>query len=108
MAGSGCEVDFVADNKEYVEAKGGYEGEGKRPGAKRTDNVKKAVANASLIKVHYPDIYYVAYFSSKPTKGNSSYQMIETALTGGIIDEVRYIGMTNQITIDDFLPLELQ
>jgi hypothetical protein len=108
MAGSGCEVDFVADNQEYVEAKGGYVGEGKRPGAKRTDNVKKAVANASLIKVHYPDIYYVAYFSSKPKSGNSSYQMIETALQGGIIDEVRYIEMINQITEDDFLPLELE
>lgn len=108
MYGSGCEVDFVADNKEYVEAKGGYDGDGKRPGAKRTDNVKKAVANAALIKVYYPDIYYVAYFSSRPVPSSSSDQMIKAAIKGKIIDEVRYIEMTDQITINDFLPLEIK
>ena len=29
---TGCEVDFVADRIEYVECKGGYNGEHKRPG----------------------------------------------------------------------------
>ena len=49
----GCEVDFRAHSKttfEYIEAKGGLSGEGKRPGAQRTDNVKKAIANGALIK----------------------------------------------------------
>ncbi len=54
IEGTGCEVDFVAGSSnsrlEYVEAKGGQRGLKKRPGAKRTDNVKKAIANAALIK----------------------------------------------------------
>jgi hypothetical protein len=91
MPGTGCEVDFVADNKEYVEAKGGKSGNGKRPGAKRTDNVKKAIANAALIKHKYPDIYYVVYFSAKPDPGSYSEQMILTGLDANLLDEVRYI-----------------
>jgi hypothetical protein len=91
MIGTGCEVDFVADNKEYVEAKGGKGGVGKRPGAKRTDNVKKAIANAALIKCKYPEIYYVVYFSAKPDPGSYSEQMISTALDFNLLDEVRYI-----------------
>jgi hypothetical protein len=108
IAGAGCEIDFLANNQEYVEAKGGYDGSGKRPGAKRTDNVKKAVANGALIKVHHPDIYYVVYFSSKPIPGSSSQQMLNTAVAGKIIDEIRYIEMEDPITIDDFLPLDVE
>ena len=93
--GAGCEIDFLAsdhplDKIEYVEAKGGLDGNGKRPGAKRTDNVKKAIANGSLIKALHPEVYYVVYFSSTPSEGYSS-QMIYTALKYKIIDEVRYI-----------------
>lgn len=91
MLGTGCEVDFLADGIEYVEAKGGREGDGKRPGAKRTDNVKKAIANASLIKARYPNIYYVIYFSAKPEKESYSDEMLNTAMVFGIVDEVRYI-----------------
>lgn len=91
MVGSGCEVDFIANSLEFVECKGGRKGLGKRPGAKRTDNVKKAIANAALIKVHYPNIYYVTYFSAKPKVGSYSEEMINTAIDSGIIDEVRYI-----------------
>lgn len=93
VAGTGCEVDFVAtdgNRTEYVEAKGGQKGHKKRPGAKRTDNVKKAIANAALIKAEYPNYYYVVYFSSKPKPGSYSDEMINTALKHGIIDEVRY------------------
>jgi predicted AAA+ superfamily ATPase len=92
--GAGCEVDFVAHNStlnitEYVEAKGGFDGKGKRPGAKRTDNVKKAIANGALIKCIDKDIKYVVYFSSYPTIGYCS-EMINTALDNYIIDEVRF------------------
>ena len=95
IEGAGCEIDFLAsehpwDKIEYVEAKGGLDGNGKRPGAKRTDNVKKAIANGSLIKALHPDIYYVVYFSSTPSAGYSS-EMIYTALKFKLIDEVRYI-----------------
>ena len=91
--GSGCEVDFRVHSDtrfEYIEAKGGNAGEGKRPGAQRTDNVKKAIANGALIKT-FNDIYYVVYFSAKPEEGSYSDQMINVALKYKIIDEVRYL-----------------
>jgi hypothetical protein len=90
---AGCEVDFRAHSDvrfEYVEAKGGDAGEGKRPGAQRTDNVKKAIANGSLIKL-YNTVYYVVYFSAKPDEGSYSDKMINLALKHKIINEVRYI-----------------
>jgi hypothetical protein len=90
---AGCEVDFRAHSNirfEYVEAKGGNSGEGKRPGAQRTDSVKKAIANGALIKT-YNDLYYVVYFSARPELGSYSDKMINIALKHKIIDEVRYI-----------------
>jgi Holliday junction resolvase-like predicted endonuclease len=89
----GCEVDFRAHSDtrfEYVEAKGGNPGEGKRPGAQRTDNVKKAIANGALIKTSNT-LYYVVYFSARPEQGSYSENMINTALKYKIIDEVRYL-----------------
>jgi len=93
----GCEVDFRAHSNtytEYVEAKGGAAGEGKRPGAQRTDNVKKAIANGALIKT-YNTLYYVVYFSAKPEPESYSDNMIKTALKSKIIDEVRYLESKN-------------
>jgi hypothetical protein len=93
----GCEVDFRAHSDagfEYVEAKGGLSGEGKRPGAQRTDNVKKAIANGALIKTSNT-LYYVVYFSAKPEPGSYSDNMIKTALKHKIVDEVRYLEPTN-------------
>jgi hypothetical protein len=94
----GCEVDFRAHSDttfEFVEAKGGLSGEGKRPGAQRTDNVKKAIANGALIKTSN-DLYYVVYFSAKPETGSYSDNMIKTALRHKIVDEVRYLEPVNQ------------
>lgn len=93
MPGTGCEVDFIAygERDEYVESKGGKEDGKKRPGAQRTDNVKKAIANGVLIKAKYPNIYYVVYFSAKPITNSYSHEMIEVALCNKIINEVRYL-----------------
>lgn len=96
MPRTGCEVDFVAVNNFenviwHVEAKGGKEGNKKRPGAQRTDNVKKSIANASLIKALYPDIYYVSYFSAPPKRGSYSEQMITLALLKKLFDDVIYL-----------------
>ena len=90
----GCEVDFAYDfrgTQVYVEAKGGLQGEGKRPGAKRTDNVKKAIANAALIKSRYPETQYIVYFSDLTKYGSSSHKMLKTAVRAGFIDSVRYL-----------------
>jgi hypothetical protein len=94
IAETGCEVDFAYDFRGvqvYVEAKGGLQGEGKRPGAKRTDNVKKAIANAALIKSMYPETQYIVYFSDLPKYGSSSHKMLKTAVRAGFIDSVRYL-----------------
>jgi Holliday junction resolvase-like predicted endonuclease len=90
----GVNVDVIAEKngeKVYFEAKGGRSGGKKRPGAKRTDNVKKAICNGALLKVKYPNLKYVLYFSSKPKKGSSSDEMIITAISAGFVDEVRYL-----------------
>lgn len=90
----GIEVDFAYQtsySQVYVEAKGGETGEKKRPGAKRTDNVKKAIANGALIKAAYPDIQYVVYFSDLPKFGSSSHKMIKSAVRAGYVDSFRYL-----------------
>jgi hypothetical protein len=90
----GIDVDFVATNgafTEYIEAKGGKSGVKKRPGAQRTDNVKKAIANGALLKSHDPTLYFVVYFSAPPPEGKSADKMIRTAMKYKFIDEVRYI-----------------
>lgn len=90
----GINVDYIAEKdgvKEYGEDKGGKSGGKKRPGAQRTDNVKKAICNGALLKTKYPDVKYVIYFSAKPKEGNSSDEMIKTAIESGYVDEVRYL-----------------
>ena len=90
----GIELDYIADlpdRTEYVEAKGGRTGGKKRPGAQRTDNVKKAVCNGALLKHLYRSAYYVIYFSAPPKQNSYSDNMIKTALDAGYVDEVRYL-----------------
>lgn len=90
----GIELDYIADlpdRTEYVEAKGGRTGGKKRPGAQRTDNVKKAVCNGALLKYLYRSAYYVIYFSAPPKPNSYSDNMIKTALEAGYVDEVRYL-----------------
>ena len=97
VKGTGCEVDFVArksydqDDIWYVEAKGGYKGGIKRPGAQRTDNVKKAIASFSLIRSLYPSLHCVIYFSATPKRGSYSEEMINLALRKRIINDVIYL-----------------
>lgn len=94
IEGIGVNVDYIAERNgivEYGEAKGGKSGGKKRPGAERTDNVKKAICNGALLKAKYPEAKYVIYFSSKPKSGNSSDEMINTAIDAGFVDEVRYL-----------------
>jgi hypothetical protein len=90
----GVNVDVIAEKNgvvEYIEDKGGKPGKGKRPGAERTDNVKKAICNGALLKAKHPNVCYVIYFSAKPKPGNSSEEMLNTAIEFGFVDEVRYL-----------------
>jgi Holliday junction resolvase-like predicted endonuclease len=99
---TGIEIDIIAtfdDRVEYIEAKGGYTSEektGKGVGAKRTDNVKKAVSSASLFKLVYPEKKFIAYFSAPPKEGLSSYKMIALSLQHNLFDDVRYINHLKQ------------
>jgi hypothetical protein len=91
----GVEADFAHRDYDgtqvYVEAKGGEQGAKKRPGAKRTDSVKKAIANGALIKSAFPDVRFVVYFSDLPKKNSSSDKMIKEAIKANYIDTVRYL-----------------
>jgi len=87
----GIQVDFFGDYGHYIEAKGGAEGDKKRPGAKRTDNVKKAIANGALLKKVNGNAYYIVYFSSRPIENSSSDKMLKAALKYNFIDEIRYL-----------------
>jgi hypothetical protein len=90
----GVEADFAfmhRGRQVYVEAKGGFKGVGKRPGAKRTDNVKKAIANAALVKSYHPDVKYIVYFSDLPIYGKSSHKMLKAAVRAGFVDQIIYL-----------------
>lgn len=90
----GIELDYFILTDEGVEcgeAKGGRPGPGKRPGAMRTDNVKKAIANGAILQHVIPGLKYVVYFSAPPNEGSSSETMIMHALDAGFINEVRYL-----------------
>jgi len=90
---TGCEADFVVKVKGktvYVECKGGNPLTKRRPGAERTDSVKKAIANGALIKAVNPKSKYIVYFSAPPKKHSASDIMINVALKNKIIDEVKY------------------
>lgn len=98
IPGTGIEIDVILCNPKengaikFVQAKGGKPGEGKRPGAQRTDNVKKAIADGAILKSVIPTSWYTVYFSEKPKKGSQSEVMINSALRGGMVDEVLYLG----------------
>lgn len=91
----GVEADFaykdIVGRQFYIEAKGGEPGGSKRPGAQRTDNVKKAIANGALIKSVEPFAQFLVYFSELPKHGSSSHKMIKAAIVAGYIDGVRYL-----------------
>lgn len=90
----GIEVDYVAEKNgtiEYGEAKGGKPGGKKVPGARRTDNVKKALCNGALLKFKFPERKFVVYFSAPPKPGSASEIMLFTAFEAGYINEVRYL-----------------
>jgi predicted AAA+ superfamily ATPase len=101
IEGTGCEVDFVTTHRGQrvlVEAKGGKVALGKRPGAQRTDNVKKAIASGAIIKTLYPDYKFVVYFSDLPKHGLSSHKMIKTAIRAGFIDQVIYLIESDKVS----------
>ncbi len=90
----GIEVDFFCQKdgfNYYIEAKGGEKGPKKRPGAERTDNVKKALCNGALIKAKFPKSKYLIYFSAKPKQNSSSEKMLAAGMKYSFINKVIYL-----------------
>ena len=97
----GIELDYVLltdQGLECGEAKGGKPGVKKRPGAERTDNVKKAICNGALLQAMLPGINYVIYFSAEPKPNSASEAMINTALSNGYVSEVRYLNPYSRLS----------
>tara|TARA_B110000211_G_C13661856_1_gene370579 strand:+ start:42 stop:458 length:417 start_codon:yes stop_codon:yes gene_type:complete len=88
MKDLGIEVDicYKKDKRHiFAECKGG------KDGAERTDNVKKAVASAPLIKKKYPNSKFILFFSKQPKKNSASYNMIKHYIESGYVDDVVYL-----------------
>jgi Holliday junction resolvase-like predicted endonuclease len=84
----GIEVDvcYIEDGKlVFGECKGG------KDGAERTDNVKKAVASAPLIKKKYPNSIFNLFFSKPPKKNSSSDNMLKKYMEYGYVDNIVYV-----------------
>mgnify|MGYP003340478695 CR=1 FL=1 len=103
----GIQVDFLVKTNNnkivlVVEAKGGDSLTRKDGGARRTDNVKKALANGSLYKGIYPKSKFAAYFSYAPTSNSDSDKMIKNALALKYFDEVNYISPEITNTLEQY------
>ena len=71
-------------------------------GARRTDNVKKALANGSLYKGMYPESRFAVYFSYAPTMNSDSDKMIKNGLALKYFDEVNYITPEISNTLEEY------
>lgn len=97
IPGAGIQMDMLLYNSsgqgkfKFIQAKGGDPNKSRKPGARRTDSVKKAIADGVLLKSTLPGSWYTVYFSEMPKPGSQSERMIETALRAGMIDEVQYL-----------------
>jgi hypothetical protein len=106
----GVELDFVGkithDLIEWVaEAKGGENNQwNKGGGARRTDNVKKALNSISFVKREYPHIKTFCFFTYEPRKGRSVDTMLKKAKEWKWLDEVIYLSpeITKETVFDNF------
>jgi Holliday junction resolvase-like predicted endonuclease len=97
LEGTYSEADIVSikDGQLYfIEAKGGYPGKKKLPGAQRSDNVRKAQSSAFMIKRKYPEVKYMVYFSAKP-KSECPKGLIQVSLEANLFDSVEYLTYDN-------------
>jgi hypothetical protein len=89
VAGIGVEVDQVATGSSgqlvWFEYKGSIQGS--RPGLRRTDTLKKAVANGALLAAIPDHPQYIVLTSHLPTAG-AGLEMLQTALEMGYFADV--------------------
>jgi hypothetical protein len=82
-----AEIRSRAGQPFWCEFKGSWHGT--RPGSRRTDTVKKALADALLLHVapsEYPPVLLIT--SHLPAEGRSGAQMIKTAIESGALRDV--------------------
>jgi hypothetical protein len=82
-----------------IEAKGSAENVSTRPGLKRTDTVKKAIAQAYQFKRIFPKVPFFVITNVLPTSGNAKC-MVDLA-EGDIIDKV--VDVTNDAHLSWFV-----
>ena len=82
----GVDADF-----HYMEEDTLFVVECKAYNQKRTDCIKKAIANAFCIKQENPKCKFILYLGSEPTPNLSGAKMLKAALDGGIIDGVEVL-----------------
>jgi hypothetical protein len=86
----GIEVDAAATTSDgdelWVEFKGSFLSE--RPGLRRTDTTKKAIANGALISTLDAPPPYLILTSHLPAVGSSGDSMLRVAMAAGFIDFV--------------------
>ena len=89
LAEIGVEIDAVATTPRGIDVWCEYKGsiQGDRPGLRRTDTLKKAIANGALLRGLPVAAPYVVITSHVPTAGSGD-AMLRTALALGYIDEV--------------------
>jgi hypothetical protein len=89
FADLGVEVDRVATSRKgttvWFEYKGSIRGQ--RPGLRRTDTLKKAIANGALLRARQTSTPYVVLTSHLPEAG-SGLAMLETAKRLGYFADV--------------------
>jgi Holliday junction resolvase-like predicted endonuclease len=87
----GEEIDIVAidpDGDEWwIECKGSYEG--RVPGGRRIDTVKKAVAVAWSLSHVMDRPYYMLFLSHYPYRGSYGDRMLQLALYDGLFTTIR-------------------
>jgi hypothetical protein len=85
----GVEIDQVAlsprGTRVWFEFKGSIQGN--RPGLRRTDTLKKAIANGALVRMRPEHAMYVVLTSHLPIAG-SGLAMLEMALSAGYLSDV--------------------
>lgn len=86
----GVEVDAAAITAEgyelWVEFKGSFLSE--RPGLRRTDTLKKAIANGALIRTLEQPRPYIVLTSHMPADGSAGEAMLHAAYGAGFLDFV--------------------
>lgn len=82
-----AEMKSPAGEVYWAEFKGSWLGQ--RPGSRRTDTVKKAIADAFLVHFVHPDIKMLLLTSHLPKRDSDGHQMLRKTLeTGALFDVI--------------------